>query len=401
MAVIAFFNIGMHGRVNPTLPVVAELVRRGHAVRYYTTPAFAKELSDVGADVVEYEDGGAIPDPPTPLALLEVLARSTLAVLPVVLPDLRSARPDLVVHDAACPWGAVAARQLAVPAAASYTTFAFNRAVPSPTAGSRHLLRAAVGRPGTGIGYLRARNQLRRRRFDTRALPVVDLGNIREPLNLVYTSRAFQPDPGSLDASYRFVGPSLGARPADPTFPLDRLAGPVIYASLGTVFEASPGLLRTFATALAPLGGTIVVATGRTDPGDLGPLPANVIARRRVPQLEVLRAASVFLTHGGMNSVNEALYEGVPMLVVPQGADQPLVADRVQELGAGLAIRTDDAGASQLRFLVRRLLHEPGFRAAAAALRESQRQAGGYRSAADELEHYLHVAPRLSTGSRE
>jgi MGT family glycosyltransferase len=118
VAVIAFFNIGMHGRVNPTLPVVAELVRRGHAVRYYTTPAFAKELSDVGADVVEYEDGGAIPDPPTPLALLEVLARSTLAVLPVVLPDLRSARPDLVVHDAACPWGAVAARQLAVPAAA-------------------------------------------------------------------------------------------------------------------------------------------------------------------------------------------------------------------------------------------------------------------------------------------
>ncbi|WP_307102242.1 nucleotide disphospho-sugar-binding domain-containing protein [Arthrobacter globiformis] len=87
----------------------------------------------------------------------------------------------------------------------------------------------------------------------------------------------------------------------------------------------------------------MVVSTGQTDPALLGPLPANVLASRFVPQLEVLARAALFVTHGGMNSVNEAMYAGVPMLVIPQGAEQPLVAGRVAESGAGLSIRAQDA----------------------------------------------------------
>jgi MGT family glycosyltransferase len=163
----------------------------------------------------------------------------------------------------------------------------------------------------------------------------------------------------------------------------------VLYASLGTVFNADPRLLRTFATALAPLGGTVVVATGQTDPAVLGPLPDNVLARRSVPQPDVLARAALFVTHGGMNSVNEALYAGVPMLVVPQGADQPLVASRTAALGAALSIRTEEVSEQVVRTLARRLLDEPGFRTAAGTLRDAQRRAGGYQRAADELEIYL------------
>ncbi|RSM53345.1 oleandomycin glycosyltransferase [Actinoplanes sp. ATCC 53533] len=389
MSTVAFLNIAMHGRVNPTLPVVAELVRRGHSVSYHTSPAFRAEIAATGAAVHLYPGGDQpLPDPPIPVTLLAGLASTTVSVLPTVLTDLRGVRPDLIVHDAACLWGAVAARELGVPAASSFTTFAFNRQVPSPTRGSWDLLAAATARPGTLRGYLRSRRELRRR-FTTRGLPLVDLGNIRQPLNLVYTSRAFQLGAEGFDESYRFVGPSVGARPVDPSFPADRLRDPVLYASLGTVFNADPRLLRGFATALAPLGGTVIVATGQTDPAALGPLPANVLARRSVPQPEVLARAALFITHGGMNSANEALYAGVPMLVVPQGADQPLVAARVVELGAGLSIRTADVSVAAVRALARRLLDEPRFRAAADTLRVAQRRAGGYRRAADELERYL------------
>ncbi|SDK37436.1 glycosyltransferase, MGT family, partial [Mesorhizobium muleiense] len=140
---------------------------------------------------------------------------------------------------------------------------------------------------------------------------------------------------------------------------------------------------------LAPLGGTVVVSTGSTEPADLGPLPANVLARRSVPQLQVLARAALFVTHGGMNSVNEAMRTGVPTLVVPQGADQPMVARRVVELGAGLELRTDDATAETVQALARSLLDELRFREAAAAQGAAQRQAGGARRAADELERYL------------
>lgn len=391
MSTIAFLNIGMHGHINPTLPVVAELVRRGHTVTYHTTPAFHAEIETTGATVHLYPGGEQpLPDPPTPVTLLESLASTGVRLLPAVLDDLRRDRPDLIVHDSSCLWGAVAARELGVPAASSFTTFAFGRHVPSPTRGSWDLWAAAWKQPRTVQGYLRARRELHRR-FDARGLPLIDLLNIRQPLNLVYTSRAFQPAAEHFDASYRFVGPSIGARPADPSFETDRLRDPVLYASLGTVFNADPKLLRTFATALAPLGGTVIVSTGRTDPDALGPLPGNVLPLRFVPQPEVLARATLFITHGGMNSVNEALYAGVPVLVVPQGADQPMIARRVVELGAGLSIRTGDVAKGSVRGLARRLLHEAGFRAAATTLKAAQHDAGGYRRAADELEAYVHA----------
>ncbi|MFK4264755.1 macrolide family glycosyltransferase [Streptomyces milbemycinicus] len=396
MSTIAFLNIAMHGRVNPTLPVVAELVRRGHTVTYYTSPAFREEIEATGATVCLYPGGEQpLPERPTPLTLIEGLAQTAVRLLPAVLTDLRRVRPDLIVHDNACLWGAVAARELKVPTAASHTTFAFNRHVPSPTRGSWDLLAAAAARPRSIQGYLRSRWELRRR-FDTRGLPPVDVGSIRQPLNLVYTSRAFQPAVEDFDESYRFVGPSIGARLVDPSFPADQLRDPVLYASLGTVFNADPQLLRTFATSLAPLGGTVIVSTGQTDPAALGPLPANVLARRSVPQLEVLARAAIFVTHGGMNSANEALYAGVPLLVVPQGADQPIVARRVAELGAGLSIRTEDVTEDSVRALARRLLDDPRFRAAATTVQTAQHEAGGYRRAADELEKYLHAAGSVS-----
>ncbi|MFD2797212.1 macrolide family glycosyltransferase [Promicromonospora vindobonensis] len=389
MSTIAFLNIGMHGYVNPTLPVVAELVRRGHTVIYHSSPAFAGPLEAAGAKVHLYSgpDQPAL-DPPIPLAMLGGLAQTAVDLLPSVLADLRAARPDLVVHGAACPWGAVVARELGVPAASTFTTFAFNRQVPSPCRASGELLAAAAARPHLARGYLRARRALRRG-YDTSGLPLIDLMNAREPLNLVFTSRSFQPGADAFGPSYRFVGASVGARPTDPAFAPDRLAGPVLYASLGTVFDAKPALLRSFVTALAPLGRTVVLATGHTDPAVLGPLPDHVVARRSVPQLQVLSQAALFVTHGGMNSVNEAMQAGVPTLVVPQGADQPLVARRVTELGAGLTVSTEDATAERVNALARRLLDEPHFREAAGVQRAAQQEAGGYLRAADELERYL------------
>lgn len=392
MSTISFLNIGMHGYINPTLPVVTELARRGHRVTYHASPAFAAEIEAAGAEIHPYSGADLpLPDPPIPLVLLDKLARTALGLLPGVLSDLRAIRPDLIVHGAACPWGAVAAQEHGVPAASTFTTFAFNDQVPSPTGFSRELMASAATHPHSAWDFVRARWGLRRG-YDTSRLPVVDLMNACAPLNLVFTSSAFQPGADAFDASYRFVGASIGSRPADPEFDAMRLEDPVLYASLGTVFNAGPALLRTFATALAPLGGTVIVSTGHTEPADLGPLPANVLARRSVPQLQVLDRAALFVTHGGMNSVNEAMRAGVPTLVVPQGADQPLVARRVVELGAGLALRTEHATAETVHALARRLLDEPRFREAAAAQRVAQQQAGGARRAADELEQYLENA---------
>ncbi|MGB3376855.1 MAG: macrolide family glycosyltransferase, partial [Microbacterium sp.] len=388
MSTIAFVNVAMHGHINPTLPVVAELSRRGHAVSYHTTPSYAPGVDAAGATSYLYTgQAGPLPQHPTALNMLESLVASSQQYLPALLDDLHGIQPDIIVHGAACPWGLIAARTLELPAVSAYTTFAFDAALPSPT-GAIGLGAFLVRHPRDALRYLGARADLDRR-YRTGGLPRLDLANIHEPLNLVFTSPEFQPHSSRFDPTYRFVGPSLGVRPINPPFPGGLLHKPILYASLGTVYRAPIRMLRALAEALATEAGTVVLATGDVSPADLGALPSNVVAQPFVPQPEVLARTAVFVTHGGMNSVNEALHAGVPMLVIPQGADQPAVARRVVELGAGLSIRSEESSPATIRMHARRLLNDSRFRIAAQRLQRAQRAAGGAARAADEIEAHV------------
>jgi UDP:flavonoid glycosyltransferase YjiC (YdhE family) len=96
-----------------------------------------------------------------------------------------------------------------------------------------------------------------------------------------------------------------------------------------------------------------------------------------------------------MNSANEGLSLGVPLLVVPQRGDQFLVGRRVEELGAGLMIHPAQATAEALQSAAKRILSEPSFAAGAKVLAQSMNEAGGYRRAADEvLAHVRKVAAK-------
>ncbi|CAK9000087.1 unnamed protein product [Durusdinium trenchii] len=68
-------------------------------------------------------------------------------------------------------------------------------------------------------------------------------------------------------------------------------------------------------------------------------LPSNLVAQQSLPQLELLQKCNVFVTHGGANSVHEALSFGVPMVVIPIFGDQPVNADTVAKTGCGISFR--------------------------------------------------------------
>jgi UDP:flavonoid glycosyltransferase YjiC (YdhE family) len=76
--------------------------------------------------------------------------------------------------------------------------------------------------------------------------------------------------------------------------------------------------------------------------------------------VDVLRRTALFVTHGGFNSVHEALWFGVPMVVVPQGHDQPWIARRLADLGAGLLLPRRGARPGTLHRAVRHVLDSPG-----------------------------------------
>lgn len=155
-------------------------------------------------------------------------------------------------------------------------------------------------------------------------------------LNLVYTLREYQPYEEEFpDEQYKFLGPSIYERKSK-GFDFVKGERPVVYISLGTVIN---GAVSFFQNCLDAFRGenmdVIISADQKFDAGKLKNIPPNVHIYKSVPQIDVLKMADVFVTHGGMNSVSEALVYGIPMVVIPFVSDQPVNAQCIENLGVG------------------------------------------------------------------
>jgi MGT family glycosyltransferase len=209
-------------------------------------------------------------------------------------------------------------------------------------------------------------------------------------LNVVFIPREFQPAADTFDERFRFVGPSPGRRESGPGWLPAADGRPVLFISLGTAFNERPEFFRMCLQAFGDGVWQVAMAVGdRVDAGTLGPLPANVEVRPYFPQLAVLRRAAVFVSHAGMNSTMEALYDAVPLVTVPQMPEQEANARRVEELGLGRRLDPLALTPERLRAAVDEVTADEGIRANLAAMRTSIRGAGGSVAAADAIEARL------------
>jgi MGT family glycosyltransferase len=378
MSNIAFFSIPAWGHVNPTVAVVEALVRRGHQVKYWSFASFREKLEEAGAEVICCDQ--ALPPAPKDLdkkvgrdfaALVEMAADTTLALEDQVLAELTQWKPEVIVADSVCFWGKLFAQRLGVPWVCSTTTFAFTQTTAKgmkPSAGE--LARMVLGMPRVNKKLSLLRDH---------GYPVGQIqdlvANDDKTDTLVYTSRVFQPEGEGFSDRYAFVGPTL---PLDLTRGAKESDQPLVYVALGSVLRGNRGFFRRVVQALAGLPGQVILATGGED---IGPLPPNCTALDWADQREILAQADVFLTHCGMNSVSEALWLGVPTVLFPQQSEEGVVADRLEELGAGL--RPKNQRPQAIRAAVETALRDPSYREKARALGETLREAGGAERAAE------------------
>jgi UDP:flavonoid glycosyltransferase YjiC (YdhE family) len=181
------------------------------------------------------------------------------------------------------------------------------------------------------------------------------------------------PSPRSLrDPRQGWPAPLHAVRPAI----LERAARgpipvrPLVYATLGTVFNVESGdLLARLAAALGQIDADALLTVGpNIEPGELGGVARNVHVERFVDQHEVLRRCSAVVTHGGSGTVIAALSLGIPVVVLPLGADQPDNADRCHELGAGIVLDAIGATPVTIAGAVDTVLRDERYAAAAARL---------------------------------
>lgn len=203
-----------------------------------------------------------------------------------------------------------------------------------------------------------------------------------------------------LPAVCHYVGSLARSRVADETpFPWNRLDGrKLIYASLGTVpraTKANTRVYRTIAEACAGLEAQLVIAFGKWSERApnwrelVGELPGDPLIVDFAPQLLLLQRADLMVTHGGQNTVLEAIHAGVPMVVLPWGADQPALAARIDHAGIGLRDSFHRPDPNRLRAKIRRVLSDSSFRQRMTAVQAAVVSAGGASYAADVAERVL------------
>ncbi len=386
-----FLSLPLHGHVNPSLPLVRELARRGDEIVYYSAGAFAAEIERAGARYRPYRNAFLTDLSQLPARTHEIswlLMRTAASVLEGELDAFREEHPDYVIADSVAPWGQWVGRILRVPVVTSVSTFAFNRQVVA--FGLAYGVRPKSARLLLSkLRYMSKAFLLHRRLCRVHGVsgPGV-MGSVmgRSDLNIVYTSRYFQPCAESFDDRFQFVGP-MTSRTETTMFPWEHVRlSDVVYVSLGTLFNADPAFYRKCFEAFAGQAFQVILSTGANVPREtLGVAPPNFIVASHVPQLAVLQRVKAFVTHGGMNSVSESLSYSVPMVVVPQMGEQAIVGRRVAQLGAGLCLTKEEVTVETLRDAVRRLLVEDRFRSQAATVCQSFREAGGVAQATDAI----------------
>jgi zeaxanthin glucosyltransferase len=177
-------------------------------------------------------------------------------------------------------------------------------------------------------------------------------------------------------------------------FPWERLTGePLIYASMGTIMNGRVDVFRTIVAALAKHKDLqLVLSLGdQVDPQQIGPVPNNAIVVKRAPQLELLRRASVCITHAGLNTVLECLAQGVPQVAIPVSYDQPGVAARIAEKQTGVVTSLDKLTALHLSTLLDEVLNQSIYRDNARKLQKAIAKTNGLSVAADLIERSLGV----------
>ncbi len=387
MGRIAFFSIPAQGHTNPTLPLVAELVRRGHQVRYYSYQMLRDKIEKTGAQFVPCDSFDAqLALTPAQASRLgsdlglstRVLVDTTLALDAMVMAQMDAWRPDCIVSDSMAPWGKAVAGKLGIPYICSTTTFAFNR----------HSARVMRQSPWELMNMLLAMPKINRdlQRLRRQGYPVKNIldliGSDEGAHTIVYTSREFQPCSDTFSEKFAFVGPLLPRAAA----PIEKTRDKLVYLSMGTVNNDLLPLYSSWVRAMADSPWQVILSLGhQVNPKDLGPLPEHIRAYPAVDQIAVLEKADVFVTHCGMNSVSEGLYHGVPLAMLPQTKEQQGVAGRVLELGAGILLSRED----ELPAAIDKLLSSPSFRTAAQKIRRSFLESPGVKGAADKVEEAL------------
>jgi MGT family glycosyltransferase len=402
------------GHLNPLIALAQELTHRGHRVTFFERSKIRDRVLQAGLQFVPVCDdrfGRPLrpilrrPGVRSEIGLLRFHLKRILYDLEHYLretpPVLARARIDALLVNEIALTGPTLAQQLRLPYFVLSTSVPHNlgwRAFPwfsGYKAGSvLHGLDTAL----LEVSALRVRGPIRwaldRFREAAGLGPLRQLRNSYPPLaQITQLPQCLDLPHRRLPKNFRYTGPFVGTQARPPVdFPWEQLDGrPLVYASLGTTGKVHLAIFRLIAEACQDLDVQLVISLGaRFSPDQLPDQPGKPLVVGFAPQLELLKRATLVITHAGPNTVFETLLEGKPMVAIPLALDQPAIARRLAHAGAAQVLPVMRLSAGRIREAIVTVLQEPSYRLAAVALQKKIRSTRGADGAAGIIEDALH-----------
>lgn len=398
MSRIGYLSLSATGHINPCMALAKAMQQRGHEAIFFNVIDRERIITERGFEFVPY---GLVEYPIGSLAEIfekigklkgaegfQYFLERMLAQAKSVfrdLPDLISLHDiDALVVDQLFPGGATVAHHLRLPyASLANAPVNFDPGVPPPSLPWHYEDTAAA----------EARNQAGWQQIRQAFTPWRDFDNAQriawnlEPYNdvledsfsplaqIANQASIFDFPRKHLPANFHYAGPMIHPEGREPIpFPWEKLDGrPLIYASMGTLQNGINWTFRAILEACARIDAQLVLSLGGSKLGsaELGEIPSNALVVPYAPQPEVLARAALCITHAGLNTAQEALTHGVPMVAIPVTNDQPGVAARILYTKTGEVVTLDQLNAESLRLAVIKLLTESSYQKQAKRLQQA------------------------------
>lgn len=359
---IIWYGIPAYGHVYSNLYLVQYLSEHGFNVIYYSMEEFREVIESHGAECHIYpirEGELDLTDGRRILKLYRLILQYTENMMPFLFEEAVREDPCGVIFDSLALWGRIIGGLFHIPC------FSFYSIVSIGGTGGKGFIEYARGFFRDFLCYVgevpRAR-KIRNRvagKWKCKGLGMISVLMGQGDRNLMGYSRLFQPGGKGLGKKYRFLGPLSIHRQEDGKNDFICPEGKVIYISLGTIFNQDKRLVEEIVKqfgrnkaegSIANEKGNgsnekksqeyfVVMIWDGMNEGEEIRFPDNFIVRGFVNQKEVMKQACLFISAGGMNSIHEALYYGVPCLMCPQQGEQLLNARRFEKLGFGRILR--------------------------------------------------------------
>ena len=396
------------GHLDPLAAVGRNLVRRGHRVTVFHIADLESKVRSHG---LEFAPLGGDRFPPGTLsasvaklaalhgpASLKFAVRCACDISEAILETgpaaFESAGVNAVIVDQNEPAGASVAEYLGLPFLSACTSLPLNREpfIPPPFVGWAYRpdwfgrLRNRLGFVFSDRFIAPLQKTLNRHRAHWK-LPLLEKpdDSFSPYAQIAQMPRSFDFPRRSLPDAFHYLGPWFDDHSSRIPFPFEKLDGrPIIYGSIGTLQQAESDKFRIMAESCAELDAQLVLSLGQPDQKQTRELPGNPIVVNYAPQIEILRRAAVTITHAGLNTSQQSLYFGVPMVAIPLTHDQPAIAARLARTGAGIVIRPRSLSIERLRAALQRLLRQDNpYRQTALEIKRESRASGGVDAAAD------------------